>query len=84
MTARMERAICSRINPEFSVPMKKQVLFYYPRFAEDESYDEQKIRSELGRVRAAISDAIYAGEPTEELLVRREALYLLAEDKGLM
>ena len=74
----------ARMNPEFTGHMKRAVLFDYPRFASDQSWDEAKIKSELRRIKIALSDAISAGERTEDLLVRREALYLLAEDKGLM
>ena len=84
MTNKEERAIMARINPEFMGHMKKSVVLEYPRLAADESYDEARIKSELRRIKIALSDAISAGESTEDLLVKREALYLLAEDKGLM
>lgn len=84
MTPKEERAVVSRINPEFTVHMKKQVVLDYPRFRDSESYDETTIRTELARLKEAIADAIHTGEHTEDLLVRREVLYLLAEDKGLM
>jgi N-glycosylase/DNA lyase len=84
MEKKIEAAIMARIDPEFPSRMKKQVVMDYPRFRENSSFDEDKIRSELKRVKRALSDAIYAGERTEELLVYREVLYLLAEDKGLM
>lgn len=74
----------ARINPEFSSAMKKKVALDYPLFAANASYDEKTIRAEIKKVTADIKDAIFHGEPTENLLVKREVLYLLAEDRGLL
>ena len=84
MTDKEARAIKARINPEFTPIMKKKVLFDYPLFAAQANFDAATIRLELKKVKSEIADAIYHGEPTENLLVRREVLYLLAEDRGLL
>lgn len=84
MLDREDRAVMARINPEFSDRMKKRVLFDYPRFRGEARYDKDALRSELKKVKNDLAEAIYLGSSTEELLVRREVLYLLAEDLGML
>ena len=52
--------------------------------ASNASFDAATIRAEIKKVNADIKDAIFHCEPTENLLVKREVLYLLAEDRGLL
>ena len=44
----------------------------------------EELKREIRILQGKLSDAVFHGEPTLEILIRREVLYLIAEERGLM
>ena len=44
----------------------------------------EELKREIRILQGKLSDAVFHGEPTLEILIRREVLYLIAEERGLL
>lgn len=77
--------IIARINPEFDGELRHKIMKDY-LYAVNRGVEmtDEGIRDELRTIAGRLSAAIFHGESTVELLIRREVLYLIAEDRGLM
>lgn len=84
MTERERSATIARINPEFDPQIRAKILKDYEWAINRElPRSDEDIKRELQILKGKISHAVYHGDPTSELLIRREVLCLIAEERGL-
>ena len=84
MTDRERSAVLARINPDFDPVTKHKILKDYEWATNREPpCSDEDIKRELQILKGKISHAVFHGDPTLELLIRREVLYLIAEERGL-
>ena len=84
MTDRERATVVARINPEFDPATRSKILKDYEWAAHREPpRSDDELKREIRILNAKLSDAVFHGEPTLEILIRREVLYLIAEERGL-
>ena len=84
MTDRERAAVLTRINPDFEPAIRAKILKDYEWAVNREPpRSDEDIKREVRILQGKISHAVFHGDPTLELLMRREVMYLIAEERGL-
>lgn len=83
--SRQEAGILARINPEFDAQIRDKIKKDYIYIINRGTViTDENLRREIRTLNGRLASAVFYGESTVELLIRREVLYLIAEDRGLM